>query len=821
MTNNIKYSVQTDEKWQKKWAEENLYKFDETNTDKKLYCLEMFSYPSGANLHLGHWYNYAAPDTWARFKRMNGYNVFHPQGFDAFGLPAENYAIKTGIHPDISTRKNIQTMTNQLKKIGATFNWEYTLNTCDEEYYKWTQWIFLQMYKKGLAYRKDAPVNWCPKCNTVLANEQVVNGKCDRCGSEVYQKKMNQWFFKITDYAEELLNGIDALDWPEKTKKIQKNWIGKSEGALISFDIKTESGKVITLDAFTSRADTLCGLSYVVLAPEHESVMEVTYSEHKEEVKKYLENAAKITEIERMLTDRQRTGVFTGAYAINPINGKQVPVWVADYVIASYGTGFVMAVPAHDERDYDFAQNYNLPIYQVITDINSDNVKMPFCKHGILINSGKYNGLDSDAAIKAIVSDLEKTGKGKLTAMYRLRDWLVSRQRYWGTPIPMVYCEKCGEVPVPEEQLPVRLPMNVEFTPTGDSPLKRCDEFMHTTCPICGGKALREADTMDTFVDSSWYFLRYPDNHNSKEIFDKKKIDAILPVDKYIGGQEHATMHLLYARFFTKVLRDLGCLDFDEPFLSLIHQGLILGPDGMKMSKSKGNTICPDDYINKYGSDIFRMYIEFAFSYTLGGPWSDSGIEGIAKFFARIENMFNAYKEIISADSTVRELSQQDKDLLYAKNFALDNISKDIDKFQFNTAIARLMEYTNAISDYLKVNVINRDLLKDCMETYVIMLAPFAPHMAEELWEYIGHTSSVFNEKWPQVDTKALIKDDLNITVQVNGKVKLNFLINKDAKQDDITEKAVSLVEKYLRNKKIVKTIYVKNKLVNIVAMDM
>lgn len=817
MDDNVKYSVEIDRKWQKKWQDDNLYKFNENQLDKKIYCLEMFSYPSGANLHLGHWYNYAAPDTWARFKRMNGYNVFHPQGFDAFGLPAENYAIKTGIEPEISTRKNIKIMTNQLKQMGATFNWEYALNTCDEEYYRWTQWIFLQMYKKGLAYRKDAPVNWCPKCHTVLANEQVIDGKCDRCGSEVYQKKMNQWFFKITDYAEELLDNIDQLDWPDKTKKIQKNWIGKSDGVLISFDIKKEDGTTITLNAFTTRADTIFGLSYIVLSPEHNSAMDITYSSYKEEVKKYIEQSAKITEIDRVSLDRKRTGVFTGAYAVNPVNNQLVPVWIADYVIASYGTGVVMAVPAHDERDYDFAQNYNLPVHQVIVadDFNGAD-KIPYCKQGKLIDSGKYSGLDSKNAIKLIVEDLSKIGKGKFASIYRLRDWLVSRQRYWGAPIPIIYCKKCGEVPVPETDLPVRLPKNVEFTPTGDSPLKNCSEFMHTTCPICGGEALREADTMDTFVDSSWYFLRYPDNHNSQEIFDRKKINSMLPVDKYIGGQEHATMHLLYARFFTKVLRDLGCLDFDEPFKSLIHQGIILGTDGLKMSKSKGNTICPDDYINKYGSDIFRAYIEFAFSYTMGGPWSDTGIEGMARFFKKIEKMFDMLKTI----GTTSIDEHNDQNLLYAKNFALDNISRNIEDFQFNTAIARLMEYTNAIYEYLKANRINRPLLQECWDDYIKMLAPFAPHMAEELWEYMGHSSSVFNEKWPTVDTEKLIKENMNIAYQVNGKLRGTFSISKDSAEQEIIEKAVSLAEKYVKNKKIIKTIYIKQKLVNIVIED-
>lgn len=810
MSYSTKYSADIDEKWQKIWQRDQTYKFDENNIDKKIYCLEMFSYPSGANLHLGHWYNYAVPDSWVRFKKLNGYNVFHPQGFDAFGLPAENYAIKTGIHPEISTRRNIDTMTNQLKRMGATFNWEYSLNTCDEEYYKWTQWIFLQMYKKGLAYRKYAPVNWCPHCNTVLANEQVVNGKCERCGAEVYQKKMNQWFYKITDYAEELLNNIDALDWPEKTKKIQKNWIGKSEGALISFNISSSKGNIV-LDAFTSRADTLCGLTYVVLAPEHDKVLEITSEEYIEQVKNYIKKATKTTEIERLSTERKRTGVFTGAYAVNPINNEKVPVWVADYVIASYGTGFVMAVPAHDERDFDFAENYNLPIKQVIQGTNES--ALPFCEYGILINSGKYNGLTSKEAKKAIINDLASQGKGRFISMYRLRDWLISRQRYWGAPIPMVYCPDCGEVPVNEEDLPIRLPKNVEFLPTGESPLKKCPDFMHTTCPRCGKPALRDPDTMDTFVDSSWYFLRYPDNHNNNEIFNREKINKFLPVDKYIGGQEHATMHLLYARFFTKVLRDLGYLDFGEPFLSLIHQGIILGSDGQKMSKSKGNTICPDDYILKYGSDVFRLYIEFAFSYTEGGPWSETGIEGTARFVKRIGNLFNLFAEL----SPSLSITKNDNNLLYAKNFAIYNITKDIDCFHFNTAIARLMEFTNALYNYINSSNINYTFLKECLKDYIITLSPFMPHYAEELWHFMGEKNSVFEEKWRLIKKEWLKKDTINIVVQVNGKMRTNFEISSQKTKEEIIEQSLKSAEKYITDKKIIKTIYVPSKLVNIV----
>ncbi|MDE5548846.1 MAG: leucine--tRNA ligase, partial [Clostridia bacterium] len=568
--------------------------FDKSKIKDKYYVLEMFSYPSGAKLHAGHWYNYGPTDSYARFMRMNGKEVFQPMGFDAFGLPAENYAIKSGIHPQDSTLKNIATMEGQLKAMGASFDWDYEIKTCMPDYYKWTQWIFLQLYKNGLAYRKEAPVNWCPSCNTVLANEQVVDGACERCKSIVLRKNLTQWFFKITQYAEELLQGLDTIDWPEKTKAMQRNWIGKSSGGEIEF--ACESGDKFKV--FTTRADTVFGVSYVILAPEHPLVDKITTKEQRQAVEDYKLECSKATEIERLSTTREKTGVFTGAYCINPVNGDRVPIWIGDYVLYSYGTGAVMGVAAHDERDYDFAKKFNLQIKRVIKSADGKNDDLPFCDYGVICNTNtKFDGMTSQDGKVAIVKWLEESNQGQLKTNYRLRDWLISRQRYWGAPIPIVYCDKCGEVPVPEKDLPVKLPYNVEFKPNGKSPLASCEEFMNTTCPKCGGKARRDPDTMDTFVCSSWYYLRYPDAHNDKMAFDPEIINKMLPVDKYVGGAEHACMHLLYARFFTKALRDMGYLKFDEPFKSLVHQGTILGPDGFKMSKSRGNIISPDDYV--------------------------------------------------------------------------------------------------------------------------------------------------------------------------------------------------------------------------------
>jgi leucyl-tRNA synthetase len=812
------YSVEIDRKWQKRWEETKLYKFNPKNVDKKLYCLEMFSYPSGAKLHVGHWYNYGPTDSWARMKRMQGWEVFHPMGFDAFGLPAENYAIKTGIHPYDSTMENIRTMEKQLKEMGATFDWDYEVITCLPDYYKWTQWIFLKLFEAGLAYRKKAPVNWCPSCQTVLANEQVIDGKCERCGTEVTKKDLTQWFFKITAYAEELLEKLDELDWPEKTKIMQRNWIGKSDGAEIEFKV---DGKDLTFKVFTTRADTLYGATYVVIAPEHEIVDLITTEEYKQAVEEYKEYARKQSEIERLSTEKEKTGVFTGAYAIHPLTGEKLPIWIADYVLATYGTGCVMAVPAHDERDYEFATKYNLPIKRVIKGIGDVEDSLPFVEYGVLVDSGEFAGLKSEEARIKIVEKLKQEGRAEFKVNYRLRDWLVSRQRYWGAPIPVIHCERCGIVPVPEEDLPVLLPYDVEFAPTGESPLKKHEGFMNVTCPKCGGKALRDPDTLDTFVDSSWYFLRYPDNKNDKEPFNKEWINKMLPVDKYVGGAEHATMHLLYARFVTKALRDLGYLDFDEPFKSLVHQGTILGPDGSRMSKSKGNVISPDEYIKEYGSDVFRLYLMFGFAYSEGGPWNDDGIKAIARFVNRVERFIDKFIETRNNPGKIKDdMGKDEKELNYVRQYAIKGVTEDAERFQFNTAIARIMELVNALYKYeADVEVKNIKFYEEVVADLIRLLAPFAPHFSEEMWEKLGYEYSVFNQKWPKWDEKALQRDVVEIAVQVNGKVRGRLEVPSNATDEEVEKLALSdkNVKAYVDGKEIKKVIVVKNRLVNIV----
>jgi len=823
----MSYSKETDGKWQKKWAETGLYKYDPDAEGKKLYCLEMFSYPSGAKLHLGHWYNYSLTDSWSRMKRMQGYNVFHPMGFDSFGLPAENYAIKTGIHPKDSTLKNIDTMEQQLRAMGTTVDWDYEIKTCMPDYYKWNQWFFIELYKKGLAYRKNAPVNWCPSCKTVLANEQVIDGTCERCGSEVVRKNMTQWFFKITDYAQELLDDLPKLDWPEKTKKLQTNWIGRSEGAQVALYVEkdgkrleNEDGTPVKLEVFTTRVDTFMGITYVVIAPESELCEKLTTDDCREAVEEYKKATAKVSEIERMSTTREKTGVFTGAYAIHPLNGRKVPIWAADYVVAGYGTGVVMAVPSHDERDFDFAHKYGLEIIRVIQSEKGTDDELPYCeKTGYLVNSGEFDGMEMHDAQKAIVAKLAEMDMGKWKVNFRLRDWLISRQRYWGTPIPMIHCPHCGVVPVPEDQLPVELPYDVEFTPDGESPLAKCESFMNCKCPVCGADARRDPDTMDTFVDSSWYQFRYCDNKNDKEIFSRELIDKLCPVDKYVGGAEHACMHLLYARFFTKAMRDMGLLDFDEPFTSLVHQGVILGSDGQKMSKSKGNTVAPDEYIDKYGSDVFRTYLAFGFAYTEGGPWSDSGLQAIVKFFRRIEAMIPDAAN--AASGIPADLTKDDKELNYAINYTIKSATNDIERFQFNTPVARLMELLNAISKYQQTESAKPGLYRKAVETLLLVLSPFAPHFTEELWcDALGNEYSIFNQKWPECDEAALVKDEIEIAVQINGKVQFKVNIPATADQDAVEAivKADSRLEGALAGRNIVKFIYVKGRLANIVA---
>ena len=801
-----------EKKWQKYWEDNKINYFDESKKDKKFYCLEMFSYPSGAKLHMGHWYNYGLADSYARYKKMKGYAVFQPMGFDAFGLPAENYAIKTGIHPEDSTLKNIATMEEQLRSIGAMFDWSKEIKTCLPEYYKWTQWLFLQLYKKGLAYRKEAPVNWCPSCNTVLANEQVIGGVCERCGSQVVKKDLTQWFFKITEYAEELLTGLDGLDWPEKTKLMQKNWIGKSLGAEVKFS--TESGEEFSI--FTTRVDTICGVSYVVLAPEHPLVKKLATPKQMPAVTAYIEETAKANEIERLSSDREKTGVFTGAYAINPINGKKIPIYAADYVLYSYGTGAVMAVPAHDERDYAFATKYNLPINQVITN-KENNVTLPYCEDGFLMNSGEFDGLFGDEARKAIVAFLEKKGVASFKTNYRLRDWLISRQRYWGAPIPIIHCPHCGDVAVPEEDLPVRLPYDVEFKPDGKSPLAKHEGFMHTKCPKCGGDALRDPDTLDTFVCSSWYYLRYPDAHNDKMAFDPAIVNEMLPVDKYVGGAEHACMHLLYARFFTKALRDMGYLNFDEPFKSLTHQGTILGPDGNKMSKSKGNVISPDPYVKEYGSDILRLYLLFGFNYVEGGPWNDDGIKSVAKFADRVERLFTKLQA--TPDENADKYGADEKELDFVLNNTIKSVDKDMDTFSFNTAVARLMELLNAMNKYDTVAVKNTVFMKNAMKKMLLLLAPCVPHFAEELWHQMGNESSIFLAEYPVFDPAKLVKDEVEYAVQLNSKMKTkvvlsNSLTNKEIEEIVLADEAVKAA---LDGKQVKKVIVIPKRLVNII----
>lgn len=803
--------LKVEKKWQTRWADEKLYSFDKSRIDKKYYTLEMFSYPSGAKLHAGHWYNYGPSDSFARFKRMQGYEVFEPMGFDAFGLPAENYAIRTGVHPEDSTLKNIDTMEKQLKKIGGMFDWDYEIKTCLPDYYKWTQWIFLELYKNGLAYRKEAPVNWCPSCSTVLANEQVIDSKCERCNSEVIKKNLTQWFFKITNYAEELLQDLDTLDWPQKTIAMQKNWIGKSVGGEVEFAL--ENG--VTFRVFTTRADTLYGVSYVVLAPEHPLVDKLVTNEYKKAVDEYKESCAKTSEIDRLSSTREKSGVFIGAYAINPINNERVPIWIADYVLYSYGTGAVMGVPSHDERDFAFAKKYNLPITRVIAEVG-DEGELPYCGQGVLVNSGEFNGVDSDKAREGILDKLERIGKGGKKVNYRLRDWLVSRQRYWGCPIPIIHCEHCGEVPVPVEDLPVKLPHNVDFTPDGKSPLSKYDEFINTVCPICGKPAKRDADTLDTFVCSSWYFLRYPDAHNTEKAFDSELINKMLPVDKYIGGAEHACMHLLYARFFTKALRDLGYLNFDEPFKSLVHQGTILGTDGMKMSKSRGNVVSPDDSVSRVGADAFRLYLMFGFSYVEGGPWNDNGIDSIVKFMDRVERIVN---KIYGYHNGKTEFTREEKELNFLRHSTIKRVTDDMEVFSFNTAIARIMELVNGLVKYDQLNDKNVKLMRETASDLIGLLAPLAPHFAEELNENIGNKKSIFNMPYPKYDESALVKDSYELAVQVNSKVRSKIEVPSDSDDKAIAEIAMNndAIKPFIDGKTVVKTIVIPKRLVNIV----
>lgn len=813
-----------EKKWQKRWEKEKLYQTDFSDIEKKCYTLVMFCYPSSDRLHVGHWFNYGPTDTWARFKRMNGYNVFEPMGFDSFGLPAENFAIKTGGHPHDITEKNIADIRQQLKSIGGMYDWDHEVITSHPDYYKWTQWVFLQLYKAGLAYRAKALVNWCPSCNTVLANEQVVSdGLCERCGSRVTKRNLTQWFFKITAYADRLIDNLERLDWPEKTKMMQRNWIGRSQGAEIQFPLDDSSGRVIKV--FTTRPDTLFGATYMVLAPEHPLVEEITTPLQKDDVKAYVESTLRASEVERTSLAREKTGVFTGALAINPATGEKIPIWIADYVLLSYGTGAVMAVPAHDERDFEFAVKYELPIRKVIQQPGTDAdapLMDAYVEEGTMINSKQFSGLASEEGRERIIQWLEEQRWGQRKISYRLRDWLVSRQRYWGAPIPIIHCEQCGEAPVPEDQLPVLLPYNVDFRPTGESPLSYSEEFRHTQCPKCGKDALREADTMDTFVDSSWYFLRYFTPKREDAPFDKDLVNKWCPVDKYVGGADHATMHLIYARFVNMALYDQGLIDFEEPFTSLRHQGVIKGSDGQKMSKTRGNVVNPEDYLQEHGSDVFRCYLMFGFDYAEGGPWDDSGINSMNRYLNRVWRLFKNCAWVFKKGNDNKNFDEAERALNKVLHNSIKGAAVDTERFHFNTAISRLMELTNELYRYTSERPReeqNAAFLKEVLEKLNLLLAPFAPHLSEELWESTGHEFSVFDQQWPEFDPSALKEDQVSYVIQINGKLRDKVEVPRNMPQPEIEQAALKAgkIPKYIEGREVRKIVFVPNKLVNIV----
>lgn len=792
-------------KWQKIWNDNNQYKTDINSDKPKYYALEMFPYPSG-KIHMGHVRNYSIGDVVARFKKMEGYNVLHPMGWDSFGLPAENAAIKHGIHPHGWTMENIEDMKGQLKLLGLSYDWDREIATSTKEYYKFTQEIFLKFLESGLAYKKKSFVNWCPSCQTVLANEQVVNGQCDRCDTEVIKKDLEQWYLKITDYAEKLLQDIDKLDgWPEKVKTMQKNWIGKSTGAEIEFKI---DGLDKNITVYTTRPDTVYGVSYMVLAPEHDLVKElVKGTEYETSVNEFINKTSKMTEIERNSTETEKEGMFIGHYVINPLTNKKVPLWIANYVLVDYGTGAVMAVPAHDDRDKDFATKYDLEFIEVIDE------------DGNMINSEEFNGISSNEAFNKIVEKIEKENIGRKTVNYRLRDWLISRQRYWGCPIPVVYCDCCGIVPVDKKDLPVLLPTDVEFTGKGESPLTTSKEFTTTTCPKCGKEAKREVDTMDTFMDSSWYFLRYIDPKNTEKPFDKELVDKWMSVDQYIGGVEHAILHLLYARFFTKAFKDMGMLSFDEPFKNLLTQGMVL-KDGTKMSKSKGNVVSPIDIIDEYGADTARLFVLFAAPPERDLDWSEQGVEGCFRFLNRVYRLVEELSSIAKEDQELNELSKEDKAMRFTIHSTLKKVTEDLsEKFGFNTAISALMELINEMYKYKELENKNNYVIKEGIETIITILSPFAPHIGEELWQMIGKEGSIFDISWPKYDETALVKDEIEVVVQINGKVRGKLSISSNVSKEEMEkiatedEKIKSLIE----GKEIVKIVAVPKKLVSIV----
>ncbi|GAA5435825.1 leucine--tRNA ligase [Deinococcus aquaticus] len=796
-------------KWQAAWAGSGLYTFDESAPGEKHYALTMFPYPSG-NLHIGHWYANVAPDARARWMRMRGYNVLFPMGFDAFGLPAENAAIKNKTNPAKWTYANIERMTGQFQAMGTMIDWSRQFATCDPEYYRWNQWFFIEFYKRGLAYKKGGLVNWCPKDQTVLANEQVVNGHCDRCGTAVEKRNLSQWYMKITDYADELLD-FSGADMPEKVRLMQTNWIGKSVGAEVTFD--TPAGPETV---FTTRPDTLMGATFMVLAPEHARVKDLTTDEQRAEVEAYVAAAGRKTDVERQ-QEGEKTGVFTGSYATHPITGHQLPIWIADYVLVTYGTGSIMAVPAHDERDFAFARKFGLNIVEVIRpeggEPMAEDAAAPYTGEGTIVNSGEFDGLSGGkASIATIIEKLEARGIARAKTTYRLRDWLFARQRYWGTPIPFVHCPEHGAQPVPEDQLPVRLPENVEFTPTGQSPLKLDQEWLKTTCPVCGGPAERDTDTMDTFVDSSWYMYRYlsPDYHEGP--FDPSK-DPMMPVDLYTGGIEHAILHLLYSRFWVKVMRDMGLTKHSEPFAHLRNQGMILGEDGEKMSKSRGNVVDPDDLVREYGADTVRTYLMFIAPWELGGPWDPQGINGPAKWLSRVWTLYTDDKVTGPAETVT------DADLRFAVHNTLKKVTGDFERLSFNTIIASLMELTNTLVKAKRAPIFGTPAWDEALDIFNRLLAPVVPHIAEEIWTARGQDGSVHTAAWPATDEQAATRDTVTMGVQVGGKVRGQVTISKSATQDEAmtAARANADVARFIEGKQIVKEIYVPGRIINIV----
>lgn len=805
-------------KWRRVWEQTGAHKTDLSKTEKKFYGLVMFSYPSAQKLHIGHWYNFGPADTYFRWKRMQGYNVFEPMGYDAFGLPAENYAVSQGVHPAVTTAESIRGIRLQLEQVGAMYDWSREVNTSSPRYYKWTQWLFLTLYKMGLAYRTQAPVNWCPSCQTVLANEQAEGGVCERCENPVTKRDLTQWFFRITKYADRLLEGLNRIDWPRKTKIMQENWIGRSEGTTISFGIEGRSDR---FEVFTTRPDTLYGVTYMVFAPEHPLIDEITTPAQRARVKEYVDEVNRTTEYERTSLEREKTGVFTGAYAIHPLTGERLQIWIADYVLLGYGTGVVMAVPAHDQRDFEFARKYDLPIRIVIQPegekLELNLMEEAYEESGIMVNSGEFGGLPSEQGKKAVTQRLEEKGQGHFSVNYRLRDWLISRQRYWGAPIPIIHCPKCGEVPVPEDQLPVLLPEKIEeFAPKGKSPLAAVPEFINVKCPSCGAAAQRDPDTMDTFVCSSWYFLRYLSPEREDIPFDPDLVKAWLPVDQYIGGAEHAVMHLLYARFVTKALFDAGLIHFDEPFTRLRHQGIITHK-GDKMSKSKGNVVNPDEFVGKYGSDVFRMYMMFMGDYEQGGDWSDEGIVGIHRFVNRLWRFFQEH----AGQNEPGEAGRLPPEVRYTLHYTIQQVTQDLEELHFNTAISRMMELLNVLQEAAAKGTIPG--LHTVLERFARIIAPFAPHLGEELWHLTqtekGEAASVFDQSWPEYDPAALVRDTITLVVQINGKLRDRLELPADVTQDEAVA-AAKESEKlipYLNGKKLRKVIFVPGKLLNLV----